>query len=226
VPHEPFVEEILGGLGLDAHPGAEGRIERRGLQHVGAVQVRRIEGGIDGGAEPDEPDPRPLAQRQAEFQLRRGLVDLIHHDRVVPGDQVILEPAPGDAGGDDDDVPGGRLGGGLPLPVDDAHPQRLPENRLRHRPDAEGLAGPGAGDDAESLAARRPFPQFGAVFPLQDGVDVGQPEGQLDGLAGGPGGGDDDDAPLGGALPPEGVGIGGEEVVPCGMHGLKIGGAA
>ena len=49
-----------------------------------------------------------------------------------------------------------------------------------------------AGDDAEPLAARGPFPQFGPVFPLQQRVQV-QAEGELDGFAGRPRGRDDDD---------------------------------
>ena len=69
----------------------------------------------------------------------------------------------------------GRIPRVLPVPV----PATMPK-------------GPAAG----------PVPENMAMLPLQQGVDVGT-EGELDGLAGGPGRGDDDDPALGVPRRPE-----------------------
>ena len=152
VADELVVEELLSALldHLDLRPEAGSNAEvsstRRGLEVAG------VEGGIHGGAEPDEPAAGPLAQRQAELELGRGLVDLVDDEGVASGDEIVLEPAAGDSGRHDHHVPAGRLRRGLALPVDHPDPERLPQDRLRDRPDAERLAGAGAGHDAEALA--------------------------------------------------------------------------
>ena len=64
--------------------------------------------------------------------------------------------------------------------------------------------------------------QLGAVLPLEQGLDVGQPEGQLDGLAGGAGGRDDDDPAARVRRATVGVGIGREVVIAGGVHGGKL----
>ena len=50
-----------------------------------------------------------LAQREAQLQLGRRLVDLVDDQRVLGEDVAVLEAPPSDAGGDDDDVPGGSV---------------------------------------------------------------------------------------------------------------------
>jgi len=56
------------------------------------------------------------------------------------------------------------------------------------------------------------------VLPLEQGLEV-QAERELDRLAGGPGGRDDDDPPLGMGRVAVRVRIGGEVVVAGGVHG-------
>ena len=216
--HEPFVQELERLLAHDLDARGELRVEGTGHEHLAAAEVLRVEGGIDGGAEPDEAAAGALAQRQAELELGRGLVDLVHHDGVVPGDQVVLEPAPRDSGGDDDDVPRRRLRRRLALPVDHAEGERLAQDGLGDRPDAERLAGAGAGHDAEGLPLPGPFAQLLPVLPLEQRVHV-EPERQLDRLAGGARRGDDDDAAAGMGGSPVRFGIDREVVVAGGMHG-------
>src|SRR2546427_41150 len=60
--------------------------------------------------DPDEAASGPLAEREAELELRRRLMDFVHDERVARGDQAVLEPAAGDARGDDHHVPGRRFG--------------------------------------------------------------------------------------------------------------------
>ncbi|MBK8003516.1 MAG: hypothetical protein IPK12_06100 [Gemmatimonadetes bacterium] len=191
VAHEAVVEELIGLLRDHLHLGAERGIERARLQHTRRLQVPRVERGIHRGRQPDEAAAGALAERQAQLQLGRGLVDLVDDDGVTAGDEVVLEPASGDAGGDDDDVPGGGLGRGLALAVHHPHPERRPQDGLGDGADTEGLAGAGAGHDAEAPAGARQVPELRPVRPLQDGLHRGEPERQLDGLARGPRRGDD-----------------------------------
>ena len=76
---------------------------------------------------------------------------------------------------------------------------------------------PGAGHDAERLAAAGPLPEFLAVLALQHGLEA-EAEGDLDGFAGGASGRDDDDPAPGVRGVPVGLGIGREEVVAGGNH--------
>ena len=72
--------------------------------------------------------------------------------------------------------------------------------------------------DAEAAAARGPGPQLGAVLALEQGVEV-QAQRQLDRLAGGAGGRDDDDPAAGMRGVAVGVGIGRKVMIAGGMHG-------
>ena len=130
-------------------------VEAVDLEHGTTAQVLRVERGIDRRRQPDEPAARPLAERQAELELRRRLVDLIHDHGVVRIDVAILEPPPGDAGGDDDHVALRRLGCRLAFAIHDTDAQRLAEDRLGNRTHRERLAGARAGDDAEALTTGR-----------------------------------------------------------------------
>src|ERR1043166_9298312 len=120
-------------------------------------------------------------------------MNLIDDERVGLEDVAFLEPAARDAGGDDDDVPRGRLWRSLPLAIHHADPQvRVTDNFLRDRPDRERLAGAGAGDDAETAARTRELAHPVTVMRLEVGLDV-KLDGQLDRFAGCARRGDHDD---------------------------------
>ena len=187
-------------------------------QHVGRVEVAGVVGGIDGGAEPDEPAPRPLAQGEAQLQLGGSLVDLVHYQGVMPRDQVVLEPPARDAGGDDHHVPRGRFGRGLALPVHHPDPEWLLQDRLGDGADAEGLADAGPGNDAESAATGGPGPQLGAMLALEEGVEV-QAQRQLDRFTRGARGRDHDDPSARMRGVSEGIGIRRKVMIAGGMHG-------
>ena len=144
-------------------------------------------------------------------------MDLVHDERIAPGDQVVLEPPPGDAGGHDDDVPCRRLRRRLTLAVDHTDLERLLEDRFGNRPDAKRLADARAGDDAEALAAGGPGAKLAAVLPLEDRVDV-EPHGQFDRLASGTGRRNHDYAATRRRAAPIGLRIGREKVVAGRMH--------
>ena len=223
VPDVALVEELVRRLGQDLHLGLELGIERLRGEDVGALEVARVERGVDGGAEPDEARARPLPQGEAQLQLGRGLVDLVHHDRVAVGDEAVLEPPPRDPGRDDHDVPVGRVRCGLPLAVHHADVERLPQDRLGDRPDRERLSRAGARHDPEPLPRGGQGPDLGAVLALQQGVQM-QPDGKLDRLAGRARRCDDDDAPRRMRSVAVGVGIGREMVVAGRVHeGMNAG---
>jgi hypothetical protein len=101
---EAVVEEAHGRAVLDHDLGGALRVERVDLEHVGRVEVARVEPRVDGGGEPDEAAADALAEREAQLELGRRLVDLVDHERVVRQDVAVLEPAAGDAGGHHDHV--------------------------------------------------------------------------------------------------------------------------
>jgi len=144
-------------------------------------------------------------------------VDLVHHNSVSPGDEIVLKPAPGYPGRDYDDVPARCLRRRLPLPIDHAGVKRLPQNGLGNRTDSQCLAGPRPGHNPEGKALPSPFAQFLTVLALEKGVYL-QLQRQLNRLARRPGGSDDDDAPLGVGSEAIGVGIGREMMVARWMH--------
>ncbi len=207
-----IVEEFVRGLRQHLDLRLELRIEGVGDDHILAAEVSGVEQRIHRRAQPDVPDAGALAQRQAELELGGGLVDLVHDDGVARGDQVVLEPAPRDAGGHDDHVPARRVRGGLALAVDDADLERLAQDRFGHGPDGERLARPGPGNDPEGLPGPGQLADLLPVLTLEHRLQV-EAQGQLDRFAGGPGRGDDDDASgrMGGV--PVGVGIGRKVVV-------------
>ncbi len=221
VPEVAVIQKLLhilrGDLNLRLEPGIEGA----GLQHLRAVQVPGVEGGVHRRREPDETAPGSLAQRQAELQLGRGLVNLVDYQGVVAGDEVVLKPPPGNAGGDDDDVPRGGLGRGLPLPIHHPVAKGLLQDRLGDGTDRQGFPGAGPGDDAERLALPGPLDELLTMPLVQQGFDFGA-QGQLDGLARGAGGRDDDDpAPrMGSAF--IGGRIEGEMVIAGRVHSRKL----
>jgi hypothetical protein len=198
VPHEAVAQEAdgIGGVGYADVRGLVG-IEGVRFDDGGGVQVLRVEGGIDGGAEPDEAAAGALGEGQAQLQLRAGLVDLVDDDDVRLVDHVVLQPPPRDPRGDDDDVPRRRLGRRLALAVHHADAQLLAHDGLGDGADRERLAGAGAGHDAEALAAAGQLADLVAVLAFDDGGHAGELHAQLDGLARRTRGRDDDHAPLG-----------------------------
>ena len=215
---EGFVEKLQRLLRQHAHIGGPGRIERVRLEHLDRGEVARVERRVHGRRQPDEAAPCPLAEREAELELRRGLMDLVHDQGVPVGDEPVLEPAPRDAGGDDDDVPGGRLGRRLALAVHHPDFERCAKDGLGDRPDGEGLAGPRRGHDPEPLARRRETPDVAAVLAIEQRFDV-QGHRELDRLARRPGRGDDDHPPGGGFRREERLRIGGKKMVAGDAHG-------
>src|SRR5205807_8469420 len=147
--HEAIVQELERLLGQDTHIGRPRGIERPGLEDLNRSQVAGVERRIHRGGKPDEAAARSLAERQAQLELGRRLVDLIHDEGVPRGDEAVLEPTARDPGGHDHDVPGRRLGRGFPLAVHDADLERRLQDRRRNRPDSERLARARPGNDPE-----------------------------------------------------------------------------
>ncbi len=133
-------------------------------------------------------------------------MDLIDDECVVGGNEIVLKPAPGDAGGNDHDVPRGRLGSRLPLAVH--HPDAEPgvEDGLRDRADGQCLTRSGTGDDAEAGAGRGESSDVIPVTSLQQRLDV-EPTRQLYRLARRARRGNDDDAPGWGLGPAKRIAI-------------------
>jgi len=130
----------------------------------------------------------------------------------VRQDVAILEPAPRDAGGDDDDVPRRRVGRRFALTVDHADAKvGGAENLLGDGTDGERLPRPGTGNDAKAAAGAGELPHARTVVLLEVRLDV-ESHRELDRLAGGSRGCDDDDAP-GGRLGPDECGVVGREVL-------------
>ena len=144
-------------------------------------------------------------------------MDLVDHDSVPGGDEIVLKPAPGNTGGHDDDVPTGRLRSRLPFPIHHSDRQRSPENRLGDGPYAQGLSGPGSCHDPESLSGCRQLTHIGTMLALEDRIEM-QSKSELDGFTGRPGGRDHDDAACGMGCVAVSVGIGGKMMVARGMH--------
>ena len=67
--HEAIVQELKGLLGQHAHVGRPRRIERPRLEHVDRCEVARVERGVHGRGQPDEPTARALPERQAQLEL-------------------------------------------------------------------------------------------------------------------------------------------------------------
>ena len=118
-------------------------------------------------------------------------MDLVGHQGVASGNEVVLKPAAGDARGNNDHVPRRGFRRGFALAVHHPDGERLLKDFLGDGPDAQRLPGTGTGDDAEPSPLRGPAPQLGPVFAFEHGVDPGV-HGKLDGLARGPSRGNDD----------------------------------
>ena len=222
-PHRAVVQEFRRLLARHRHLRLQRRIERTGLQHFVAAEVAAIDRWIDRRREPDETGTNALAERETELEFGRRLVDLVHDNRVAPGDQIVGQPPPGDPGRDDDNVPLRCLGCGLTFAIHDAHQQRRVENLLGDQADAERLAGARAGDDTEGFPLASPLPHGRPVLALEQGVDVGM-QCQLDRFACRPRRRDNDDAPARVQRVPVGVDIEREEVIADGEHGRKLAG--
>ena len=206
---ELVVEKIQRLLALDFDLGGLGGIERRHLQHIGAFEIARIKRGIDRRRQPDIPASHALPEREAELELRAGLVDFIDDQRVRGLNVAVLKPASCDAGRDDHDVPRRRFGRRFTFAVHDPRLQdRRAENRFGDWTDRERFAGPGARHDTEAVTTRRQTSQIVAARPLEERIEV-QADGEFDRLAGRAGGRDDDDAPSGRLGRDKGVAVGG-----------------
>ena len=219
--HEAFVEEFERLLRQHAHPGGLGGIERARFEHLDRAEIARVKRGVDRRRQPHEAAAGALPEREAQLQLRGGLMDLVDHQRVARRDEPILEPAARDSGRDDDDVPGRRLGRRLALAVHHADLERSAEHRGGDRPDRERLPRARPRDDAESASRGREPTDVVAVLAGEQRVDL-EAHRQLDRLARGARRGDHDHAPgrrLGGE---EGGRIGGKEVIARQAHGRNI----
>ena len=96
--------------------------------------------------------------------------------------------------------------------------ERLPQDRLGDRPDARGSCRCPCRRRCRSPSPTRPAAaDLRPVLPLEQRVEM-QAERQLDRLARGARGGDDDDSALGMGSVAVGVGIGGKVVVAGGVH--------
>ena len=196
-------------LALDFDLRGLGGIERRHLQHIGALEIARIERGIDRRRQPDEATPHALAERETQFQFGTRLMDFIDDQRVRGLNVAILKPAARDAGRDDDDVPRRRLRRRFTFAVHDAGLQfRGPENRFRDRANRQRLAGARTGHDAEPFTTRRQPAQILAARAFEERVEV-QANREFDRFAGRARRRDDDDAPGGRLGRDKGVAVGG-----------------
>ena len=219
--YETIVQELEGLLRHDIDQSSLGGIKRPRLQNLSGIEILRVETRIHGRRKPDEAAVRTLPQGQAQLHFGGGLVNFVDDERVLRGDETILEPAAGDSGRDDDDVPGRCLGGRFTLAIDDPDFQRCLENCFGHAADRERLAGACPRDNAEPLARSSKTANIVAVLALEQRLKV-QAEGQLDGLAGGPCRGDDDDSPGRRLGCEECLRVGGEEMIAGYAHYWNI----
>jgi len=119
------------------------------LDHLGGVEIPRVERRVHRGRQPDVAAPHALAEGEAELKLGGRLVNLVDDQRVLRPDVVVLEPAPRDARGDDDDVPRRRLGRRFTFAVDHAHAQVVGgQHHLGDGLDAQRLSRACSRDDA------------------------------------------------------------------------------
>src|SRR5438876_828870 len=174
--HDPFYEAIVQELERllrqDIDLCGLGGIKRPSLEHLGGTQILRVEARIHGRGQPDKAAPGALPERETQLHFRRGLVNLVHDERVPHGDEAILEPAARDSGRDDDDVPGRRFGRRFPLAIDDSDLQWCLQNGLRHAADRECLAGARPGHDPEPLARAGKPANVLAVLALEQRLQV------------------------------------------------------
>ena len=208
LPHDLHLRRLLG-------------VECINLEDVRALEILSVERRIDRRRQPDEPAAHALAEREAQLQFRRRLVDLVHDQRVARQDVAVLEPAARNARGDDDDVPGRRLGRGFPLAIDHADAQvGRPKQLFGDRSDRERLARPRSGDDAEAAPRARELTHARAEVLLEICLDV-ESDGELDGLARRAGRCDDDHATRGWLSPDERFAVGGKVLVSYFAHGTR-----
>ena len=105
VREEFLAQELQRVDALDLNVGCLRRVECRALHDAGGIEIPGIESWIHRRGQPDEPASDTFAQREAKFQFRARLMNLIHYERVLRPNVVILKPSARDAGGDDDHVP-------------------------------------------------------------------------------------------------------------------------
>ena len=181
-------------------------IKRARFHHRIGIEIPTIKFRVDGGRQPDKAAAHALTQCEAELKFRARLVDFVHHERVLAANIPVLKPAPRDPRGHNHHIPTRRFGRRFALAIDDAHAQVFgAEQFLRDWFYAERLAGAGARDDPKATARlgdgrfevmrAEPFGEFAeldaAGFP-QHRLEV-EREGELDCLARGACGRDDDD---------------------------------
>ena len=218
---ELVVEKIGRAARLHFHRRLLRLIEAVHFENVAAAKVLRVERRIDRGREPDVAAACPLAEREAEFQLGRCLMDLVNDDGVVMIDIAVLKPPSRDAGGDDDHVALRRLRSCFALAIHDADFQRFAQDCFGDWSHCKRLAGAGSRHDAESLTAGREFTQPRAMILLQVCLDI-ERERQLDGFARRAGRGDDDDASASGPSRLERIRVGREVSVANVTHATNL----
>ena len=189
-----LVEKIERLLALHFHFRRALWVKRRHLNHVGTAQVPTVKCRVDGGRQPNETTPDALAQREAQFQLGAGLMDLIDDERITRRNIAILKPSSCNARRHNDHVPCRRVGRRLTLAVHHTDTQcGGAKNRLRHGPNGERLSRPGSGDDPKASATRGQCANVGTLRSLQKRVEM-QTNSKFNGFARGTRGRDDDDA--------------------------------
>src|SRR5690242_234419 len=99
-------------------------------------------------------------------------MNLVHHQRIGGENVSILEPAPRDARGHDDDVPARRFRRRLALPIHNPDPQPGFQDLLGDRSNRERFPRAGAGDDAEALATAGELSYASAVMAFEKRFDV------------------------------------------------------
>src|SRR5579859_5029249 len=109
-------------------------------------------------------------------------MNFVDDQRIGGGDVAFFEPSPGDASGDDDELPLGRLRRRLALAVDDTDLERLAaEDLLRDGTDGERLSCSGASNDSKSAPGSSELANAFAVVLLEERLDV-ELHRELDGL--------------------------------------------
>jgi len=215
-PQHPFYETIVQELewlfGEHIDLRRSRRIKCVCLQDLAGGEVVLVEARIDCGGEPNEAAPGALTEGETQLHLGGRLVDLVYDQRVLRGDQAILEPTARDTGRDDHDIPGRRLGGGFSLTIDDSHFERRLQNRLGHAPNRQRLPGPGAGHNPEPLTRAGEAANVVAMLPLEQRLQL-QAQRQLDCFAGGARRCNDDHSPSRRLSSEECLGIRGEGMV-------------
>src|SRR6266542_1423918 len=178
-----IVEKFKWLLAHHFHVSGPIRIECGGLENLGRIEISSVERRIHRRGKPDETTADALAERKAELELRRCLMDLVNEKGVGRQDVAVMEPPSRDPGGDDDDAPRRSFRRRLTLTIHHADAKRVGvQYSLGDGANRQCLPGAGAGDYPESQTAGGEIPDMSAVLLLEHSFYV-KAERQLDCLA-------------------------------------------